>query len=137
MNTATLLLGSNLKNRKKNIETALAFINQEVGVVKKKSEFLETEPVGYESEHLYINAGAVVETNLSPIQLLKQVKSIEKKMGREHDSSISGHLEDRIIDIDIIYYEKIRYKSKKLILPHLAHTTERAFSKEILRHLVE
>ncbi len=135
MNKAVLLLGSNLGDKERNILDALNSINQKVGEIKQKSDLLKTTPEDYESDNYYLNLGVVVETNLSPMQLLKSVKEIEYHLGRTKDSSVSGKYEDRLIDIDIVFFNALNFQSKKLTIPHLAHTSKRTFSKKILYDL--
>ncbi|MDR2121592.1 MAG: 2-amino-4-hydroxy-6-hydroxymethyldihydropteridine diphosphokinase [Flavobacteriaceae bacterium] len=136
MNKVVLLLGSNLGNKENNIEKALEVINQEIGEIKQRTELLESEPEGYESENSYLNIGIVIHTRSSPIQLLIHLKKIERLLGRVIDSSVSGRYEDRIIDIDIVYFNSIRFQSGKLTIPHPAHTLKRNFSKKILQQLM-
>ncbi len=135
MNKVVLLLGSNLGNRKNNISDALHIINQKVGKIKQKSDLIKTDPEDYESENYYLNQGIVINTYLSPIQLLKSLKEIEFNLGRTKDSSDSGKYEDRIIDIDIVFFNDLNFLSNKLIIPHLAHALKRNFSKKILHQL--
>lgn len=136
MNKAILLLGSNLGDKMKNISTALSLINESIGSIKKKSNIIKTLPEEYISSNTYLNLGIIIETFLSPMQLLKQLKKIEQDLGRIRDSSYSGTYEDRIIDIDIIYFNNIIYESKKLVIPHKAHTKKRNFSKKIIYELI-
>ena len=58
-----------------------------------------------------------VKTSLSPIQLLDKIKVIEKQMGRKYLPTDQNY-QDRIIDIDIIFYNDLTYKSSRLIIPH-------------------
>lgn len=132
---AILLLGSNIGDRKKNIFTALGFLENRVGKVLKKTEILETEPVEFCSSNYFFNFALLINTALSPIQLLKAIKKIESEMGRKADTSAIGYFTDRIIDIDIVRYSGIMFRCEKLQIPHLKHLTEREFSKKILENL--
>lgn len=136
MNEVTLLLGSNLGDKKNNIETAILHI-EKIGHIKKRSSMLESLPEGYVSDNIFFNIGLNIHTKLSPISLLKQLKNVENLMGRVQDSSFSGLYEDRIIDIDIVYFNKLTFKSERLILPHERHIVERDFSKKILLQMNE
>ncbi len=132
---AILLLGSNLGNTKKNIETAFSLMEEERIFVLNKSEILVTEPVEFVTNNIFCNIAARTEVSLSPVQLLCTLKRIEKMMGREADSGILGRYTDRIIDIDIVYYDNIRFISEKLKIPHEKHVSERDFSKKLLKEL--
>ena len=127
-----LLLSSNKKKKKKNILTAVENIEKCIGKVLKQSELLETKPVEFCSLNYFLNFALLIKTSLSPIQLLNEVKKIEKKMGRQDDTSIIGYFTDRIIDIDIVEYSNLFYKCRRLEIPHLKHLQEREFSKFLI-----
>lgn len=130
-NHVILLLGTNLGDKKLNLKTAESHISKRIGAIVNKSEILETEPLGFESEHLFLNQTLVLETLLSPLSLLNEIKSIEKEMGRDYKKINEGY-EDRMIDIDILVFNKIRYESKRLTLPH-HQIISRNFVKMLLR----
>ena len=130
-----LLLGSNIGNKKKNLETAIDLINKHIGKVQKKSNFLTSEAVEFVSSNNFCNIAVSVITPFSPFKSLDLMKKIEQKMGRSEDSSIFGEYRDRIIDIDIVEFDSIRFISKKLQIPHLKHKCEREFSRKLLQEL--
>ncbi|WP_027387865.1 2-amino-4-hydroxy-6-hydroxymethyldihydropteridine diphosphokinase [Chryseobacterium gregarium] len=132
---AVLLLGSNLGDQKKNVETALERIKEGGNEILRISEFLTSEPVEFVSSNIFCNIAAIISTDLSPIQLLDFVKSIEMKMGRLHDSRAGGY-EDRIIDIDIITYNGLIFVSERLEIPHRKHLFEREFSEKLLKDFI-
>lgn len=123
LSTIYIGLGSNLGNKKENIQQALKLLNEMEGIsVIKVSSFYETEPVGYEDQDWFINAVAQIETLLSPQELLKIFKDIEQKLGREQ----SLRWGPRKIDLDILFYDDIIYKTDDLEIPH-PRLHERAF----------
>ncbi|MDY3547450.1 2-amino-4-hydroxy-6-hydroxymethyldihydropteridine diphosphokinase [Riemerella anatipestifer] len=130
-----LLLGSNIKNPKKNIEEAILLIDKRLGRIVKKSEMLETEPVEFASSNNFCNIALSLETDFSPIQILKKLKEIERCMGRILDSKDLGGYEDRVIDVDIVAIGDLSYQSKMLNVPHHRHLFVRDFSREILEDL--
>ncbi|MRM83340.1 2-amino-4-hydroxy-6-hydroxymethyldihydropteridine diphosphokinase [Riemerella anatipestifer] len=130
-----LLLGSNIKNPKKNIEEAISLIEKRLGTIIRKSEMLETEPVEFVSSNIFCNIALLLETQLSPIQILDEIKSIEKAMGRIRDSKELGGYEDRLIDIDVVRFGNLSYKSNRLVIPHNKHLYERQFSQILLKEL--
>ena len=130
-----LLLGSNLGDTKSNLNQAIAKIENCLGKIIKTSEMIETQPIEFESTNIFCNIAIVLTTKLSPYSLLNAVKSIEKEMGRELDSSAVGGYIDRIIDIDIVTFNNINFESKKLKIPHHKHLCEREFSKALLDSL--
>ncbi|MBI5554596.1 MAG: 2-amino-4-hydroxy-6-hydroxymethyldihydropteridine diphosphokinase [Elusimicrobia bacterium] len=111
--TAYLGLGSNIGNKRENIKEAIRLLRQEVKIAKMSS-YYKTKPVGYADQPDFINVAIEIKTNLTPLQLLRMVKDIEKKIGRKKTFQNGP----RIIDIDIlIYYDEIM-KTKKLVIPH-------------------
>lgn len=131
-----LLLGSNMGDQKKNIDTALDKIN-EVCLILKKSKYLTSDPVEFASSNIFCNIASIISTHLSPIQLLDYVKKIEIEMGRTTDSTISKVYTDRIIDIDIVKYDELKFTSERLKIPHEKHLFEREFSKILLEDLIK
>ena len=130
-----LLLGSNLGNTKSNLNRAIAKIENCLGNIIKSSEMIETQPVEFESTNIFCNIAIGLTTTISPYNFLNAVKSIEKDMGRELDSSAVGGYIDRIIDIDMVTFNNINFESKKLKIPHHKHLCEREFSKALLDSL--
>lgn len=123
LSTIYIGLGSNLGNKKENIRQALSLLNEVKGItIVKVSSFYETEPVGYEDQDWFINAVAQTETSFSPQEILKIFKEIEQKIGREE----STRWGPRKIDLDILFYDQLVYKSNDLIIPH-PKLHERAF----------
>ncbi len=119
INESVLLLGSDLGNREKNLKEAKSFIIQEVGPIKKESKIMETEAIGFASELDFLNQTIIVETNLSPFSLLNTIKGIERKMGRIYkEPKENEHYTSRIIDIDILFYDKMIIECNKLQIPH-------------------
>lgn len=114
MNRIYLLLGSNLNDRVKNIEVALSELKNFGIIISKKSSLYNTAPWGYTEQPEFLNQAIECLTSFNPIDLLKVIKKIEKKMGRK-DTFRYG---PRIIDIDIIFYDNIIFKSAELIIPH-------------------
>lgn len=135
MRECILILGSNLGDRKSNIERALAQIEKEIGTILKQTEFLETEPVEFVSSNIFCNIAASILTGMSPMEVLKSVKKIEREIGRVMDSSMLEKYEDRVIDIDIVRFENLLFKCERLNIPHFRHLYERDFSKKIIGEL--
>lgn len=110
-------LGSNIGNRKDLIERALLLLADRIGVVERVSSMVETEPWGFESSNKFLNAAALIRTNLSPMCCLEETKHIEQLLGRSH-KSVNGHYQDRPIDIDLLHYDMLHLNTSELILPH-------------------
>ena len=111
-----LSLGSNLGDRESCLEDAVSRLNEETGDVFARSSFYETEPWGFDSEHLFLNMAVGVKTLLDPFRLLDVCKRIEREMGRSQ-SGKEGY-EDRPIDIDLLFYGERVIKEETLEVPH-------------------
>ena len=111
-----LSLGSNLGNRKKNLEDALSLISELVGHVCRVSSFIETEPWGFDSKNTFLNAACLVETSLTPEQCLDITQDIERRLGRTAKSG--DCYVDRPIDIDLLSYDNLIINTPELTLPH-------------------
>lgn len=134
-NIVVLLLGSNINDPENNIQIALKKIESEIGPILKKSELITSEPVEFDSYNNFCNIAVKIKTQFSPIILLGKLKKIEREMGRLKDSSYFGAYRDRIIDIDIILYNYIKFISKKLIIPHHKNLYERDFARELINEV--
>lgn len=132
-----LLLGSNISPRKKNLLEAIDQINTRFGKVIHQTKLLLTTPVEYDSDNNYYNMAVSIETELSPIALLGEIKKIEKEMGRLRDSKDTGGYLDRPIDIDIVSYNNLEFYGEELEIPHKKHLYEREFSQQLLLELSE
>ena len=128
---AVISIGSNLGNKKKNLEIALNLICEFSSIIKE-SQIYHSEPWGYQSNHSFLNMGLMVKTNLKPFDLLKKLKNIEIKMGRLPKTK--DIYEDRLIDLDILIFENYKIKKKELIVPH-PKIKERKFSLLILKDI--
>ena len=113
--TVYIALGSNIGDKSKNLCRAIEEINTLIGEVTEVSSFFENEPQGFKSDNIFVNACIICKTNLNPLATLKELKNIEKKMGRKKNN---GVYKDRIIDLDIIFFDKLIYNSDKLTIPH-------------------
>lgn len=113
MATVYLGLGSNLGDRKQNLSQALKLLSKQV-VVEQVSSVYETEPVGYKSQPLFLNAVCRISTELNPKQLLRLAKKIEAKLGRKPGFPNAP----RPIDIDILFYGDEVFGSPELTVPH-------------------
>lgn len=131
-NIAVLLLGTSLGDKNNNLNVAKAYVCEKVGKIIESSIILENEAIGFTTENTFLNQTITVETHLSPFELLDTVKAIEKIMGRTYTPPKEGEKYiDRIIDIDILFFNKIRLTSNRLSIPHHQVTT-REFVKKLL-----
>jgi GTP cyclohydrolase-4 len=123
-----LSLGTNLGNRLDNLKHALESLKEFCQVVASSSVY-ETDPWGYEDQPIFYNQVVKIETFLEPLQLLVEIKKIELEMGRIPTFQYGP----RLIDIDILLYDKLMMNSPELKIPH-PQMKSRAF---VLSPLVE
>ena len=118
-----LNLGSNLQNPKRNIGLAVEWLDKKCGKVIKASSLFHSKPWGYDSKNNFTNITLLLETNLTPEELIQSIKNYEIAAGRTKNKTHS--YQDRIIDIDIILFEDEQINSGTLIIPHpKAHERE-------------
>jgi len=110
-------LGSNLGDKEENITKGIQYIESSIGKVEAVSSLYHTSPVGFESANSFLNAACLVKTNLYPIEVLHITQQIEKNMGRSTKST-NRIYSDRIIDIDILFYDNEIINSPELVVPH-------------------
>jgi 2-amino-4-hydroxy-6-hydroxymethyldihydropteridine diphosphokinase len=120
MNKAYIALGSNLQEPIKQVQHAFAAL---AGIkntrVLKKSSLYQTAPIGYAAEQInvvpdFINAVALLETDLTPPELLDALLEIENLAGRERPYINAP----RVLDCDLLLYDDITINTSKLTLPH-------------------
>lgn len=121
---AAIALGSNLTSRygapEANLREALRRLAS-LGRVAAVSSFHVTDPVGYLEQPRFVNAAAVIETKLPPLELLRALLGIEQAMGR--DRSTAPPKGPRILDLDLLLYMDERggheiLMTAELTLPH-------------------
>ncbi|HPE41072.1 MAG TPA: 2-amino-4-hydroxy-6-hydroxymethyldihydropteridine diphosphokinase [Bacteroidales bacterium] len=113
-------LGSNKGDRAVYLAKAIDMMVQYGNVMIRKSSVIETESWGFNSSP-FLNQVVLIQTMLSPIQLLEQLKSIERSLGRVQKSIQLGdqiQYHDRTIDLDILLYDKEQITTPELVVPH-------------------
>jgi 2-amino-4-hydroxy-6-hydroxymethyldihydropteridine diphosphokinase len=117
-------LGSNVGDRRANLQAAVEELWTHGVIVLASSSVYETEPVGeVPDQREFLNACVRVETELEPEPLLDVCKAVERALGREAGGVRHG---PRPIDVDVLLLEDVEYESARLRLPH-AEVTSRRF----------
>ena len=109
-----LSLGSNLGDRRKNLERALRRLEQRSISIVRRSSFYETEPTDFEKQPWFLNLVVEAKTDLSPHHLLAVCKRIEVDLGRRPGRRFGP----RSIDIDILLYGRTSIDTEDLVVPH-------------------
>ncbi len=121
MSTVYLALGSNLGDRLANLRAALKALEPRVHVLAE-SRVYETPPWGYTDQPAFLNMAVKARTRLRPRGLLKYLKELEARLGREE----SFRYGPRKIDLDILFYDDLALNDESLVIPH-PRMQERAF----------
>lgn len=116
-----LSLGTNLGMREQNLEAVRKELPPAVRILES-SPVYQTEPWGYLDQPDFLNQVLVVETALSPGELLEYTKGLERKIGRKP----SFRFGPRIVDIDILFYGDRIIDEENLVIPH-PRLKDRAF----------
>jgi len=116
-----IAIGSNIGDPIANVRRAIETLSKSYKLCSVSSLYL-TKPWGYLDQPDFINAVVLIETDLLPHQLLKELQTIEKDMGRER----LIHWGPRTIDLDILTYDDLKIDEPDLQIPH-RHMLERAF----------
>ena len=118
-------LGSNLGDREENLRRALSRLNENQDIVlESTSRFLESAPWGVIDQPSFLNGAALVRTTLSPLDLLRALKTAERSLGRVPDGPRWG---PRVIDLDILLFDDRVIDTEELTVPH-PRLTERDFA---------
>jgi 2-amino-4-hydroxy-6-hydroxymethyldihydropteridine diphosphokinase len=131
MAVAYLGLGSNLGKREANLDEAVRRLSETPGVTfLRVSKYIRSAPWGVTDQPEFLNGAAAIETTLSPHELLRVVKAIEREMGR-----IPGpRYGPRLIDIDLLLYDRLSLHTPDLTLPH-PEMMKRPFVREPLQEI--
>lgn len=116
MNKVYLLLGSNMGDSSKQLSVACDHIKKQVGKITRKSKLYQTAAWGNEDQPDFLNQVIVVETKLDAETCIASTLEIEKQMGRTRTVKNAP----RIIDIDILYFNKDIIDIPGLQVPHPA-----------------
>jgi len=108
-----IALGSNIGNRARALNEASDLMPPDI-IPISFSKVYETPPWGYEDQPPFLNQVIKARTHLSPIAVLKRLKEIEQALGRQPIFRYGP----RLIDLDILFYDDLKYKSEKLTIPH-------------------
>jgi 2-amino-4-hydroxy-6-hydroxymethyldihydropteridine diphosphokinase len=126
--TAYIALGTNLGDRRQQLDDALALMGAVVQI-DAVSNIHETEPVGYADQPKFLNMVARIRTDLPARELMRALLEIETALGRER----SFRNAPRVIDLDMLLYDDVVMADDLVHLPH-PRMHERAF---VLKPLLE
>jgi len=129
MSEVWLGLGSNLGDKRANIQGALESIGETCRLLEVSSLY-KTEPVGCKGQDWFLNCVARVATEQRPRPLLEWLQSIEQQLGRTQRIKNGP----RTIDLDILLYDGLVVNESGLVIPH-PRMHERLFVLAPLREI--
>ncbi len=111
-----LSIGSNLGDPLRNCRLGIDALCED-GQVKllARSPFYRTQPVDYLDQDWFVNGALLVETLLTPFELLEKIKAVQAGMGRKRDAVRFG---PRVLDLDIIFFDDLVVDTPDLVVPH-------------------
>ena len=101
-------------NSRKQLHTAIQHIEKKLGKTIRVSSLYQTAAWGNTNQPDFLNQVILVESNQTPSEAIQTVLSIEEKMGRIRTQKNAP----RIIDIDILFFNKVVISEPRLIVPH-------------------
>jgi 2-amino-4-hydroxy-6-hydroxymethyldihydropteridine diphosphokinase len=113
-NIVYLITGSNLKQPAKQLQKAANQINKKVGTIIRQSAIYQTAAWGNTNQPAFLNQVLKITTTLQPLQVLHAVLGIEAAQGRVRTTKYAA----RVIDIDILFYNKEIITTPNLTVPH-------------------
>jgi len=108
-----LALGSNAGDCAENLRAAVRELGK-IARVAAASSIYKSKPAGFAEQPDFLNAAVKIKTDIPPLDLLRKIKDIEKRLGRMPTFKNGP----RIIDIDIIFYGSERIDAPELTIPH-------------------
>jgi len=114
MNKTYLLLGSNIGDSTTHFKNAKKHLTKKIGTIIRSSSIYSTSAWGNKNQADFLNQIIILDNKLDPQQTIQTILEIEVEMGRTRMKKN----EPRVIDIDILFYNKLIINTKKLTVPH-------------------
>ena len=108
-----IALGTNVGNYKNNFSAAINELDK-IGKISKIANIYKSKPYGYLNQNYFYNSVLELKSKMMPIQLMKSIHLIEKKL-KKNKRIVNG---PRKIDLDIIFWGKKKFRNQNLNIPH-------------------
>lgn len=119
MASAHINIGSNIGDRRSQIELAVTRIMERFGSPVRRSDYVDSAPWGYDSPNRFLNLGVAVEIgSAAPLEVMKKLLAIERSINPASHRTAAGIYADRVIDIDLIAVDDMVLNTPELTLPH-------------------
>ena len=126
-----LLTGSNAPSREAILKLAAELLEQRVGTITARSRIYASQAWGFSSDEPFANQALVLDTNLSPLEVLDAALAVEQQVGRDRareqqQKELSGErYASRVVDVDVMFYDEEIIDTPRLKVPHpLLHVRE-------------
>ena len=130
MNIVYLQLGSNIGERDKMLFISAKSISEDIGRIYMYSKVYESTPWRVDGQENYLNQIVAIQTLFSAQETLDKILKIENRLGRIRIEKWG----ERLIDIDIIFFNNDIIETPNLCIPH-KHMHERNFVLEPLMEI--
>ena len=117
MESCYVLFGSNMGDKENIFAEACLLINNRCGAITAVSSSYESEPWGFEASEWFLNRLIVVDTDLNPEAMLRELLAIETELGRVRHPEKEGYT-SRTADLDILYFGQRVIVTPILTVPH-------------------
>ena len=108
-------MGSNVGNKLLQCQKAISEILRiDRHRLLAQSSFYKTQPLGHTAQNWFVNGVIKIETDLEAHELLRSLKEIESRLGRQE----TVRWGPRVIDLDILFYDEEQIRSEELQIPH-------------------
>ena len=114
MNIIYIQIGSNIGDRKSNIQKSMLQIETKLGKICRSSKIYESSPWGYTKQKDFLNSVIKVESDFNPFETLEILQKIENDLGRVRKKK----WDERIIDLDILLFNDQIINTVNLTIPH-------------------
>ena len=112
---ALIGIGGNVGDVKRRFNHLLHFLQKQPKLtVLHTAPILQNPPFGYTDQEDFLNSVIEVSTNMQPRELLDFLLRVEKHFGRKRSFANAP----RTLDLDLIFFDKVKIKTPRLTLPH-------------------
>ena len=124
MGRVVFLTGSNAPDRDEVLRRTADILARRVGEVEQASQIYTSEPWGFHAEELFSNQALILQTSLSPIEVLDEALATEQEVGRDREAElqekqITGErYASRVVDVDVMFYDEEIIDTPRLKVPH-------------------
>lgn len=115
-NMVVLALGGNVGDVKRTFLKSIKLLEEKIGRVRLVSSLYKTKAWGVEDQPDFLNQVIILETILSPNEVLKLCLELEFELGRDKEGKEKWH--ERMIDVDLLFYEDEIINTNSITVPH-------------------